>query len=94
MASPVFTVFVCNFTVQKLIFRCCLSFITSGNVNKKYTIQLLCHSLECEGLCWYKNISGYIYIYMYVSRGVINALGAMADALRPFKKRIYERTGE
>jgi hypothetical protein len=31
---------------------------------------------------------------MYVSRGVINALGAMADALRPFKKRIYERTGE
>jgi hypothetical protein len=28
-----------------------------------------------------------IYIYMFVSRSVIDALGAMADALRPFKKK-------
>lgn len=26
----------------------------------------------------------YMYVCMYVSRGVINALGAVADALRPF----------
>jgi hypothetical protein len=32
---------------------------------------------------------------MFVSRGVLDALGAMADAPRPFKKnRICERTGE
>jgi len=31
---------------------------------------------------------------MFVSRGVIDALGAMADALRPFKKEIYERSGQ
>jgi hypothetical protein len=38
-----------------------------------------------------KNLS---VLYLYISRGVIDALGAMAGAVRPFKKRIYGRTGQ